>query len=42
MAKMTTTTQKKNTTMPGIACPATVLALAMAASYPQAPDLFAG
>jgi hypothetical protein len=40
---MATTTQKKNTTMPGMAYPATVLALlAMAASYPLPPDLFGG
>ena len=39
MATMTTTTQKKNTTMPGMAYPATVLALATAASYPPPPDL---
>jgi hypothetical protein len=31
---MTTTTQKKKTMMPGTAYPATVLALATAASYP--------
>jgi hypothetical protein len=40
MAKKTTTNQKKNTTMPGMAYPATVLALAMTASYPQPFDLF--
>ena len=40
MAKMAMTTQKKNTMMPGIARPATVLALATAASYPAVPDLF--
>jgi hypothetical protein len=39
MARMTTTTQKKNTMMPGIAYPATVLALATHASYPQSGDL---
>jgi hypothetical protein len=39
MARITTTTQKKNTMMPGMACPATVLALAMAASYPPPPGL---
>jgi hypothetical protein len=42
MARMTTTTQKKNTMMPGMAYPATVLALATAASYPPPPDLFGG
>jgi hypothetical protein len=41
MAKMTMTTQKKSTTMPGMVRPATVLALAMAASYPPPRDLFA-
>jgi hypothetical protein len=40
MAKITTTNQKKNTMMPGIAYPATVLALATTASYPQPCDLF--
>jgi hypothetical protein len=40
MARMTTTTQKKNTMMPGMAYPATVLALATADSYPQSDDLF--
>jgi hypothetical protein len=41
MAKIATTTQKKKTTTPGIASPATVLALvATAASYPPAPALF--
>jgi hypothetical protein len=40
MARITTTTQKKNTTMPGMAYPATVLALATAASYPPPFDLF--
>jgi hypothetical protein len=42
MARMTTTTQKKNTTMPGMAYPATVLAPATATSYPPPPDLFGG
>jgi hypothetical protein len=37
-----TTTQKKNTMMPGMAYPATVLALATATSYPPTPDLFGG
>jgi len=41
MARMTTTNQKKNTTIPGMAYPAAVLALATAASYPAPPDLFA-
>src|SRR5215472_3846493 len=36
MARITTTTQKKNTMMPGMAYPATVLALAMAAQLPAA------
>jgi hypothetical protein len=36
---MTTTNQKKNTTIPGMAYPATVLALATASSYPTLPDL---
>jgi hypothetical protein len=40
MARITTTTQKKNTMMPGMAYPAMVLALATAASYPPPPDLF--
>jgi hypothetical protein len=40
MATMTTTTQKKNTMIPGMAYPATVLALAMATSYPPPPVLF--
>jgi hypothetical protein len=34
------TTQKKNTMMPGMAYPATVLALATAVSYPSAQELF--
>ena len=38
---MTTTNQKKNTTIPGMAYPATVLALATAPSYPASPDLSA-
>jgi hypothetical protein len=41
MASMTTTNQKKNTMIPGIAYPATVLALATASSYPAPPDLSA-
>jgi hypothetical protein len=40
MARITATTQKKNTTMPGIAYPATDLALATGASYPDLPCLF--
>jgi hypothetical protein len=40
MARITTTTQKKNTTMPGMAYPATVLALATATSYPPPLSLF--
>jgi hypothetical protein len=39
MAKITTTNQKKNTTMPGMAYPAIVLALATGLSYPVPPDL---
>ncbi len=39
MARMTSTTQKKNTAMPGIAYPAPVLALATRASYPPPSDL---
>jgi hypothetical protein len=42
MARIMTTIQKKNTMMPGMAYPATVLALATAASYPLTPDLFGG
>jgi hypothetical protein len=37
---MATTTQKKNTMMPGMAYPATVLALATTASYPLPRMLF--
>jgi hypothetical protein len=40
MARMTTTTQKKNTMMPGMAYPATVLVLATVASYPPPRELF--
>ena len=40
MARTTTTSQKKNTMMPGIAYPPTLLDLATAASYPPPPDLF--
>ncbi len=39
MARIMTTTQKKNTMMPGMAYPATVLALATTASYPTPRDL---
>jgi len=42
IARMTTTTQKKNTMMPGIAYPATDLALTTAASYPARRHLFGG
>ena len=42
MTRMMTTNQKKNTMMPGIAYPPTVLALATVASYPPPPDLFGG
>ena len=42
MARITTTNQKKNTTMPGIAYPATLLALATGANYPPPPGLFHG
>jgi hypothetical protein len=38
---MTTTNQKKNTTIAGIAYPPTVLALATAFSYPAPPGLSA-
>lgn len=40
MATTTTTNQKKNTIMPGMPYPATVLALATTVSYPQPLDLF--
>jgi hypothetical protein len=40
MARMATTTQKKNTMMPGMAYPATVLALATTARYPLPSMLF--
>jgi hypothetical protein len=40
MARMTTTTQKKNTMMPGTERPATVLALATARRCPPPPYLF--
>src|SRR5690242_18431775 len=41
MTRITTTNQKKNTTIPGIAYPATVLALATDSSYPAQPELSA-
>jgi hypothetical protein len=37
---MTTTTQMKNQMMPGMAYPATLLALATGPSYPVPPHLF--
>ncbi len=40
MARITTINQKKNTTIPGMAYPATVLALAMGSSYPDSPGSF--
>jgi hypothetical protein len=40
MTSITMTTQKKNKTIPGMAYPATVLALATAASYPATRALF--
>jgi len=40
MATMTTTTQKKNTMMPGMAYPAIALVLATAVSYPSAQVSF--
>ena len=40
MTRMMTTTQKKNTMMPGMAYPAIVLALATPGSYPAPGDLF--
>ena len=43
IARMQSTSQKKNITMPGMTYPATVLDLvAMAASYPRMRDLFGG
>jgi hypothetical protein len=39
MTRITTTNQKKNTTIPGIAYPATDLALATVFSYPAPSDL---
>jgi len=40
MARITTTTQMKNQTIPGIAYLPTVLDLATGPSYPASPDLF--
>lgn len=40
MAKMMTTSQKKNKTIPGMAYPATSLDLATASGYPALRDLF--
>src|SRR5215204_4580040 len=39
MARITTTSQKKNTTTPGMAYPDIVLALAMATRYPPPPEV---
>ena len=39
MAKIMTTSQKKNTTIPGMAYPATSLVLATTPGYPARPDL---
>jgi hypothetical protein len=41
MTRMTTTNQKKNTTIPGMTYPATLLVLATASSYPAPPGLSA-
>jgi hypothetical protein len=41
MTRITTTNQKKNTTIAGIAYPPTVLALATPGSYPVPPGLSA-
>jgi hypothetical protein len=41
MARIATTIHRKNTTMPGMAYPATLLVLATAASYPPPPGIFA-
>ena len=41
MTRITTTNQKKNTTIPGIAYPATVMTLATDSSYPGLPELSA-
>jgi hypothetical protein len=40
MARMTTTSQKKSTTIPGMAYPATALVLTTGSSYPAPPGLF--
>ena len=40
MARITTTSQKKSTTIPGMPYPATVLALTTGSSYPAPPVLF--
>ena len=40
MTTIATTTQKKNTTNPGMAYPAIVLSLAMDSGYPASTDLF--
>jgi hypothetical protein len=40
MASIATTSQKKNTTMPGIEYPATDLTLATDPGYPRLYDLF--
>jgi hypothetical protein len=40
MTRIATTTQKKKTTIPGMACPAIVLELAMRSGYPAPADLF--
>jgi hypothetical protein len=42
MARITTTIQKKNTMMPGMAYPATVLALATGHQLPTAASLIRG
>jgi hypothetical protein len=41
MTRITTTSQKKNTTIPGMTYPATLLDLATASSYPAPPGLSA-
>jgi hypothetical protein len=41
MTRMTTTSQKKNTTIPGMTYPATLLDLATGSSYPAPPGLSA-
>src|ERR1700750_1302538 len=41
MTRITTTSQKKNTTIPGMTSPATLLGLAPASSYPRPPGLSA-